>query len=235
MKSYHVKLLFIFILSNSVFCFGQENVLAYNLKKGEAFDIILLTTKTGSKEIFGEYRKKAFPIAFEKGYSLLPGFNISETTQGNLQPSGMILGKWKNFAEREEFIKEIDIRVPNFHQMRKDIWSIFYLTYYEVPEDISFQLDTNKIIVATAYWKNNDKPSKFNDFIAHWKTVAKKAGADIKIELTNGKSTFGYYYNPDYLIIAQWDNREDFAAFSKQNMKMDVQSLKNVNQYLLGK
>ncbi|MEX0313855.1 MAG: hypothetical protein AB3N18_06740 [Allomuricauda sp.] len=235
MKSYHVKLLFTFVFGISLTSSAQDHILNYNLKKGEAFDIILLTTKKDTKELFGEYRKKAFPIAFEMGYSQIPGFNITETVQGNLQPSGMIFGKWKNFEKREAFIEEINVRVPNFHQMRKDIWSIFNLIYYKVPEDTSFQLDSNKVIVATAYWKKNGRQSEFNAFISNWKALAKQTGASVKLELTHGKSPFGYYYNPDYLAITQWDNREDFEAFLKRNLEMDTQNLKNVNQYILGK
>ena len=235
MKLYHVKLLFIFVFNFSVLSYAQDNILNYNLKKGEAFDILLVTTKIGSKETFTEYRKKAFPVAVEMGYSFLPGFKITETLQGNHQPTGIILGKWESLAKREKFLTEIDIRVPNFHQMRKDIWSIFNLTYYEVPEDISFQLDSNKIIVATAYWKKNSKQSELDDFISNWKTAVKQTGATIKLELTNGKSPFGYYYNPDYIAITQWDNRENLEAFLKLNQKMNIGNLKNVNQFVLNK
>ena len=95
-------------------------------------------------------------------------------------------------------------------------------------------MDSNKIIVATAYWKKENK-QEFDDFVTNWKATAKQTGALIKLELTNGKSPFGYYYNPDYLLIAQWDTRADFETFLKQNQKMDIQDLRNVNQYILGK
>ena len=125
--------------------------------------------------------------------------------------------------------------MPNFHQMRKDIWSIFNLTYYEVPEDISFQLDTDKVIVASAYWKKEGKPSEFDDFISDWKTLATQTGATIKLELTQGKSPFGYFYRPDYLAITQWNKREDFETFLKQNSEMGKKNVRNVNEYILGK
>ena len=122
MNSSRLRLLLVFVITFSFLSHGQSNKITYNLKKGEAFDILLLTTKKGSKETFKEYREKAFPVAAEMGYTPLPGFNIAEVLQGEYQPKGMIFGKWTSLALREKFLDEIDGRVPNFHEMRKKIW-----------------------------------------------------------------------------------------------------------------
>lgn len=234
MATHQTSILFIVFLWFSMISFGQDNILTYDLNKGEAFDILLVTTKPASQDTFKEYREKAFPVAIEMGYSFLPGFKIVETTQGNNQPTGFILGKWQSISKREQFLKEIDTRVPDFHKMRKKIWSLFDLTYYEIKENSSFQLDKSKIIVFTAYWKQDGRESGFESYILQWKEITKQSGGSLVIELTDGHSPFGYYYNPDYVVISQWDNREDFEAFLKKNLDMDTQALKNVNQFILG-
>ncbi|MEM9361854.1 MAG: hypothetical protein AAGA43_04415 [Bacteroidota bacterium] len=235
MNSNRLSLLFILIINFSLLCYGQDNKINYNLKKGEAFDILLLTTKKGSKDTFKEYREKAFPVAAEMGYTPLPGFSIAETTQGNYEPKGMIFGKWTSLAMREKFLDEIVGRVPNFHEMRKKIWSLFSVTYYEVQKDHSLQLEIDKTIVATAFWKKDNATSKFDSLIGEWKEAVKKTNGTLKIELANSKSPKGYTYNPDYMVISQWDNQEDFDTFKKKNLKMDVDFLKNMNQFLLKK
>ena len=50
MHVYRVSFLFIFILNFPWVSFGQDNVLTYDLKKGEAFDILMVTTKPNTKE-----------------------------------------------------------------------------------------------------------------------------------------------------------------------------------------
>jgi len=235
MKLCRSLFLSIILLGFSFQSFAQEKSVTYELKKGEVFDILLLTTKTDSKVTFKEYREKAFPVAVEMGYSFLPGFKIAETTQGNYQPEGIVFGKWESLAKREKFLTEIDARVPDFHAMRKKIWSLFDVTYYEVQKDISFELNLNKVIVATAYWKHDDEQSDFDNFITQWKKDLEKTGGALKAELTNGYSPFGYYYKPDYLVISQWESREGFEKFLKQNLERNTKGLKNVSQYILSK
>ncbi|PIB29400.1 hypothetical protein [Maribacter sp. 4G9] len=233
MNSNQMKLLLICILSVSFFSFGQDNLVHLNLKKGEVFDILFLATIDGSQETFKEYRQTAFPVASEMGFSPLPGFKIRETIQGNYEPTSLILAKWKNLASREKFLDEIEARVPNFHDMRKKIWSIFNLTFYELPEDYAIQLDREKVIVATACFKKERTKADFTEFLTRWKKAVKNTNGTLKMELVNGKSPEGYVYNPDYMAITQWETKEDFNAFQKENLKMDVGFLKNVNQFTL--
>ncbi|MEM0930917.1 MAG: hypothetical protein AAGJ12_00530 [Bacteroidota bacterium] len=233
MNSNRLKLLFMHILIGSFFSFGQDNLVTFELRKGEVFDILFLATLDGSQETFKEYRQTAFPVASEMGFSPLPGFKIRETIQGNYEPSSLILAKWTSLASREKFLDEIEGRVPNFHDMRKKIWSIFNLTYYELPEDYSIQLDREKVIVATACFKKESTKADFTEFLSQWKKAVKKTNGTLKMELVNGKSPEGYVYNPDYMAIAQWETKEEFNAFQKENLKMDADFLKNINQFAL--
>jgi len=235
MNSYYLSFLFILVFNFSNFSFGQDNLLTYDLKEGEAFDILLVTTKPNTKDTFKEYREKAFPVAVEMGYSFFPGFKITEVVQGKYEPKGLIFGKWKSMAMREKFLDDIEGRVPNFHDMRKEIWSLFSVTYYEVGEDYTFQLDTNKVIVATACWNKGNSDSNFESFIHTWKKALKETGGTIKLELVEGKSPLGYEYNPDYMVISQWDTPSDFEAFEKRNVLMSPDFLKHINQFVLEK
>ena len=117
--------------------------------------------------------------------------------------------------------------------MRKKIWSIFNLTYYELPKDYSIQLDREKVIVATACFKKGSTKADFAEFLIQWKQAVKKTNGTLKMELVNGKSPEGYVYNPDFMAITQWETKEDFKAFQKESLKMDSGFLKNVNQFTL--
>jgi len=210
---------------------AQSNVKSFNFKKGEVLDILLLTNKPDIEKDFEKYKKTAFPVAFKRTYRPQPGFSIKETTQGNIQPTSFLFGKWDDLKNREQFIAEIDNVVPDFHQQRRTMWSIFNLTYYEMPRDISFKIDKSKYVVATSYWKKD--AASFNKFTKTWlqKSIA-KGGKEI-IQLTNGKSPVGYYHNPDLLVITQWESKSAFDAFYKENLKMDHKGVLHVNQFVL--
>ncbi|WP_108803288.1 hypothetical protein [Aquimarina sp. Aq107] len=211
--------------------FAQSDIKSYNFKKGEILDILLLTTKPGTKKDFEKYKKTIFPVGIEKTYKPLPGFGISETTQGNIQPSNFIFGKWKDLKNREEFIAQIEGIVPDFHVQRRNIWSLFNLTYYEMPQDISFKIDKNKYNVATSYWKK--ETTSFKKFKELWLQKSSANGGKKIIELTNGKSVVGYYHNPDLLVITQWESKAAFDSFYKENLKMNHKGILHVNQFVL--
>ncbi len=219
------------VFLSSLALHAQSNIKSYSFKKGEILDILLLTTKPEGNALFKKYRETAIPIGVRRSYQPLPGFKITETTQGNIQPTSFLLGKWNDLQNREAFIAEIETFVPDFHKQRRDIWSIFNLVYYEIPNDISFKINKDNYIVATAYWKKNSE--SFKKFKKEWLQKAKANGGKNVLELTNGKSPVGYYYNPDYLVITQWENKASFEAFYKENLSMNHQGVQHVNQFVI--
>ena len=58
-------------------------------------------------------------------------------------------------------------------------------------------------------------------------------GGKTVVELMDGKSPFGYYYQPDYLVITEWKDKATFDAFYQANIKMKQEGVKHVNQFLL--
>ncbi|MDH7447460.1 hypothetical protein [Aquimarina sp. 2201CG14-23] len=225
----HYLVCFTFLVSTGVF--AQSTVKSFSFKKGEILDILLLTTKSGTEKDFDKYKKTAFPVAFKKTYTPMPAFGIKETTQGNIQPANFIFGKWNDLKNREQFISEIESVVPDFHVQRRNIWSLFSLTYYEMPRDVSFKIDRNKYNVATSYWKKD--AVSFKKFTELWLQKSTAKGGKKIIQLTNGKSPIGYYHNPDLLIITQWESKKEFDAFYEENLKMNHKGILHVNQFVL--
>ncbi|SEM07573.1 hypothetical protein SAMN04487910_4066 [Aquimarina amphilecti] len=211
--------------------FAQSDIKSYTFKKGEILDILLLTTKSGTEKDFNKYKKTIFPFGIKKTYKPLPGFGIKKTTQGNIQPASFILGKWDDLKNREEFLAQIEGVVPDFHLQRRNIWSLFNLTYYEMPKNTSFEIDRNKYNVVTSYWKK--ETTSFKKFKELWLQKAKENGGKKILQLTNGKSPLGYYHNPDILVITQWDSKEEFDVFYKENLKMNHKGVLHINQFVL--
>ena len=210
---------------------AQSNVKSYDFKKGEVLDILLLTNKPNIEKDFEKYKKTAFPVAAKRTYQPQPSFNIKETTQGNIQPTTFIFGKWNDLKNREQFIAEIEDFVPDFHIQRRTMWSIFNLTYYEIPKDISFKIDRSKYNVATSYWKKD--VTSFKKFMELWSQKSAARGGKEILQLTDGKSPMGYYNNPDILVITQWESKEAFDAFYKENLAMNHKGVLHVNQFVL--
>lgn len=211
---------------------AMAQVKTYDLKKGQAFDVLLFNTIPESKETLNRYFKYAIPVAQKYGYIPQKGFKVIQSpTQGNYWPGTVIIGQWSDFSKRREFVTEITKEVPDFHEMRRAIWSTFFLTYWEVKEDKTVRMDSEKFNVFTAYWE--DDSEGFKKFIENWKKRVNQTEGEILLELTDGNSPVGYYYNPEYLSISSWDNREAFEAFYEKNLKMDHTGVKHVNQFII--
>ncbi|MCE7992312.1 MAG: hypothetical protein HEP71_10040 [Roseivirga sp.] len=209
---------------------AQTEKKSYNLKKGQVFDIIFLSNKPDVDVKLQDYFKRAFPLANAEGYHSLIGFGIKENNQGNYHPQSMIFGYWDDLKGRERFLKTVDTKMTDFHQMRREIWSTFALTYWELEEDISFEVDPAKFNVVTAYWKKEGQ--SMESFKKKWQSKSRKAGGETLVAFSEGTSPFGYYYAPDYLVITSWDSRKSFEAFYEQNLKMDHSTIKHVNQFI---
>ncbi|MBP2831125.1 hypothetical protein J8281_02900 [Aquimarina sp. U1-2] len=218
-----------FIVTTTLF--AQSNITSFSFKKGEVLDILLLTTKPGTEKDFERYKKTIFPIGVKRTFQPLPGFGIKETIQGNIQPASFILGKWNDLKNREQFIAEIEGLVPDFHIQRRNNWSLFTLTYYEIPNDITFKIDRNKYNVVTSYWKKDTE--SFQKFTKLWSQKSVVNGGKNIIKLTNGKSVMGYYHNPDIVMVTQWDSQEAFDKFYKENLTMNHDGILHVNQFVL--
>ena len=209
----------------------DQNLKRYEFKKGEVMDLLLISFNPDITELYNEYRQKALPIAAEMSFSIQGINGIAETVQGNIQPQSMLIGKWDNLKLRERFLDEIEERLPDFHQRRRAIWSYFGLTYFEMPDEVSFVIDKSKYTVVTAYWQK--EAGRFNEFVKDIRTAVKKHKGSTIMSASNGKSPYGYFYQPDYIEITQWDSKAQFEGFYNENRKMDVQGLSQVHQFVL--
>ena len=208
---------------------AQSEVISYSLKKGQVFDIIFLNTKTGSEDVQKIYFERVFPIAKEGGYMPLKGLAVEGSLQGNYHPEVMVFGAWTSVELREKFVADIEKLVPDFHAMRREIWSTFDLTYWEVGQDYSFDIDPTKFNVVTAYWSSDD--AVFPKFRKTWLKQVEKSGGNKLIGFFKGSSPFGYEYNPDHLTIVEWESKEAFEKFQKKNLAMDHDGVRHVNQF----
>ncbi len=210
---------------------AQEKIKSFDFKKGEVLDIILLSQTENSNELFEQYKKTAFPVAFEYGYQPQLGFGISKLTLGTNKAQAFLFGKWENLEKREGFLTNIAKRVPDFHQQRRDLFPYFGLTYYSMLADLKFSVDTSKYNVATALWS---KPSKKDaSFFNKWKAAITKSGGKVIVTLENGKSPLGYYYNADVLCIVEWKNEAAFNAFAEKHPLAYYEALHNVHQFVI--
>jgi len=225
--------LIIFCLSiiASLGCNAQDDLKKLSFKKGEVLDILFLSTIDNPKQLFDRYKKTALPVAFEYSYKPQPGFKTSNLILGNNLPSNFIFGKWDSKEKREGFLENITKKVPDFHQQRRDLFPIFQLTYYELDKDTEFSINTAKYNVVTSFWNSNSKAS--TEFLKQWKNDLAATGGNLIIKLKQGTSPVGYYYNPDVLIIAEWNSKEDFNQFLKKYPLKSYNQFKNIQQFVI--
>ncbi|WP_258101125.1 hypothetical protein [Marinoscillum pacificum] len=218
-----------YVMSQAI---AQEKVDTITLKKGEVFDILLLSRYPNTETDVKSYFETASPVARRMSYQPLPGwYNITKYTQGNHGPEKLILAKWDNMATREAFLDHILNEVEDFHERRRKIWSYFGLRYYEMEEDISFEIHRDQFQVATAFWLEAGELS--SDFYEKWLAEISSSGGQILIELSEGKSPFGYQYDPEYFVISSWENKNAFDAFQVKMKQLELDIIQHINEFIL--
>lgn len=216
----------------TIFNFSHGQVKTISLKQGEALDLLLLRTNKEAAEERNEYFEQAVPIAQKWGYRPQYSSKISNPpTQGNYWPRVLVLAKWEDYDKREKFVEEIVTEYPQFHERRRTIWPNFDLTYWKVEEDQEVPIDPGKYYVATSYW--SDREASFGVFKSNWVKEVGKHGGKVVLECKNGKSPFGYYYNPELFTITEWESQAAFEKFHEKNLAMDHTGVKHVNQFIL--
>ncbi|WP_350286695.1 hypothetical protein [uncultured Croceitalea sp.] len=231
MRRVNVFIVLTTFLLGGIVANAQAEVKKLDFKKGEVLDILLFTGKPELGKLFPRYKETAFAFALETGYQPQPLLSVLETTQGGYQPGSLVFGKWKDLNSRKKFLNEITTKVPDFHQQRRAMWSTFYLAYYEMENDVTFEINPEKVIVATAYWKDNS--TEFNSFKKEWLKKAQGSGGKVLLELTDARSSMGYMYKPDYVVLTEWNDRAAFNAFHKENIKMSDNGVQNVNEFVI--
>lgn len=207
-----------------------SNIKTFTLKKGEVFDVIFLTIKPNKDDALKDYFKTISPMA--KAYTFKPLFSsrIAKHTLGNLQPQIFYVAHWDNLDKRLQFVKDVTTKIPDFHERRQDIWNMFYLTYWELKEDITLTIDTDKYHAVTLFWNKNKADISYQN---QWETLAKKHNVKQIITLTNGQSPLGYYHAPDYFAYSEFENEAAFKAFQKEAEKLATDSLEHYQQFVL--
>lgn len=210
---------------------GQAKPQTLDLKKGQAFDIILLTNAEDNKEDMADYFNRASPIAKANGYAPSFGKAVGMPTLGNYHPDVVAFGTWPGISARVAAVEKLESGMSDFHEMRRKIWPTFNLTYYEVKEDVTITFDPEKYYVATMFWA--EKKGKFNRFLKEWETAQLQQGGRPLLRLTEGASPFGYDYNPTYLTFTEWDSEEDFRAAVKTGHGTTYSGVKHLHQFPL--
>jgi len=227
-----IRYLFMSVALLLVIRSSHAQIITYDLKKGQAFDILYLDVNPDANETMKRYFETVIPIGVEYGYRPQKGFQIKEPPlQGNYWPELMIIGLWENFQKREEFVQAIVDRIPDFPKMRREIWSTFFLTYWKVEEDRVLEIDNDKYNVVTAYWSTDEEA--FLSFNQKWVKEAKNQGGELLLTLTDGTSPFGYLYDPEFLTITSWESKKAFDAFYAKNLEMNHKGVRHVNQFII--
>lgn len=205
------------------------------LKKGQVLDVLPLKQNPDANpdNIKKYLADTILPRFVELGYVPLINIRVAKNgaLQGNYTPDVIVFGAWKNTEKLDAIMKQGMKEFPDMHDLRRNIWTVFYNTHYKLKEDVSFDLNPSRFYVATSYWKKS--PDAWNTMVADViKNVGKHDGK-VLLTLTEGESPYGYYYNPDGFFITEWENKTAFLTFMDAFQSTEREQLKHINQFEL--
>lgn len=206
-KNILVWMILVFSLVKLDAQYSQET---FTVDKDEALDVFFLRglPEVNRDSLFANYREKLGSVAKRYSYQLLQFYKVNSTLQGGAQPTLMLIAKWDNLPIRLQFVDDIVQKEPRFHEMRRELYSRFDLTTYEMEDDIQYNIKADRYNVATAIWHHCDEA-----FANNWQHDAVEYGARIVLDLENGISPVGYAYNPDLFILSDWPSEEAYQQF----------------------
>ena len=85
-KHFKFALFLIIYWAGIISILSQENKVDYSFKKGEVFDILLLTNGAEAKTLFPRYLETVFPVGTAFSFQPVPGLSIAQTLQGGVHP-----------------------------------------------------------------------------------------------------------------------------------------------------
>lgn len=223
MKHYCLLILAWMTLSQLDAQYAQED---FSFEQGQVMDIFFLRgmPDINRDSLFANYREKLSSVAKEYSYEMLQYYRIKSTLQGGSQPTLMILARWDDLQKRFQFMDDIIKLQPRFHEMRRELYSRFDLTIYEVDQDITFSLKSDRYNVATAIWHDCNE-----SIINEWTESIEQIGAEVLLDLTEGMSPMGYRYNPDLFILSEWSSEASYKRYAKELQLPNCVS--NINEF----
>ncbi len=205
------------------------------IKKDRVIDFLFLNNKENAQQHLKNYFSTVIPAANKLGYQPVYSFSIKrKPIRGNYHPDNLAIGSWPGgFKERREGLEKLMVQFPDLHARRFDIWSTFNMTNYAIKEDIVAPLSPDNIYVLSAYWKNEQQ--SFDDFRKNQMERIQKSGGKVILKLEDGRSPFGYLYNPELTIITEWPSQKAFDQFHSKYLHLDQKSIKHANELYLEK
>ena len=56
---------------------------------------------------------------------------------------------------------------------------------------------------------------------------------EVLVELQEGKSPFGYQYDPNFFVITSWKSEAEFDAFQKNMQALEADNIQHINEFVL--
>lgn len=217
----------------SIHVFSQSNPYSFQLKKGQVLDVLPLkfNEKADPEKQAYYLRKAILPRALELGYIPHSSISISESSQGNYTPDVLLFGGWGSESILNNAMDTLEAEFPDFHPLRREIWTVFYNTHYIVEVDQEITFIPGKFYSATSYWNKEGKD--FKGLKEYHKQLLEKFKGNLILELENGFSPYGYYYNPNYFFIHELPDRESFEKFKNAMKIQERANLKQIQQFVI--
>lgn len=210
---------------------AQSSTKTIELKKGEVLDVLHLSQNPDTDEALKSYFKNVIPIGNKLTYQSLAGFKVVGHQQGNHRPQIIAFGKWSSLSKREAFGGQILTEIPDFHALRRSIWSYFGTSYYEMQQDLTVSFVQEKYHAVTSIWLKTAEGS--STYLQKWQTAVANMGGDILMDMQNANSPFGYIHKPHYFAISSWKNEAAYIAFRDKVREFEMNEIQHINEVII--
>ena len=208
----------------------QVQVDTVQFDQGSTLAVLIGIVKPDRMQARNQYFQSVFPIASKYQYNLGVAFNVRTPTRGNYHPGFVAIASWPSAEHRYRFLQ--DPAVPSdLSAQRREIWARFDQMFYEnIDEAVTFEVRSDKIYVFSNFWVEDQQ--LFKSYLQSFTAGMAAAGGEFLTLLEEGQSPKDHMYEPNAMVISQWDNEEAFKRYlNKLGSRIPNDGLKNTNEF----
>jgi hypothetical protein len=206
------------------------------LQKGETFCFVSATEMSNVDEsVIGRYFSEVFPLATKYGMQDRGAFDIVKTINSDYPAKFQSFFTFPSPQHKRDFSKEATW--PELRELRTIAWDNLRILDYDVMEDVTIEMDSDKVYVMVWVWT---KPDRFDDFVKIKDSLLAlevENGSRIVAQFDADKNNPAYYtlgveQAPDFVMLTEWDTIEQYDK--SRNSAAVAHTLKGSNTIIAG-
>ncbi len=190
-------------------------LLDMNFKKGEMICIISSSEYPSQRGAVQQYFNDTAQLIESENVEFVGSLQVEKVLLGQHPVPGFGFVKLPSKRSKVRLYQDRLNEWQHIRETRPDIWKELRLNDFELQQDTTFSLDTEKYYQLESFWVKQDKENEFDTFLNQDLEHRRKVGGRI-VQIFGEPDmydTLGVERAPNAYLITEWDSKEAFNRY----------------------